>query len=59
MLRSRRHVQGKENQENSFLGQSVKTQRQSVTSLAYNSCFKGSIERNMEPTLCWKIGCCH
>ena len=33
------------------MGQGVKTQRQSATRLAYKSCFKGLVERNMEPTL--------
>jgi hypothetical protein len=48
MIRSRRHVQGKDTRENSSMGQGVKTQRQSVTRLAYKACFKGSIESNME-----------
>jgi hypothetical protein len=51
MLRARRHVQGKDTQENSSMGQGVKTQRQSATRLVYKACFKGSVERNMEPTL--------
>jgi hypothetical protein len=33
------------------MGQGVKMQRQSATRLAYKACFKGSVERNMEPTL--------
>ena len=32
------------------MGQGVKTQRKSAT-IAYKACFKGSVERNMEPTL--------
>jgi hypothetical protein len=37
--------------ENSSMGQGVRSQRQSATRLAYKACFKGSVERNMEPTL--------
>jgi hypothetical protein len=37
--------------ENSSMAQGVKSQKQSATRLAYKACFKGSIERNMEPTL--------
>jgi hypothetical protein len=37
--------------ENSNMGQGVKSQRQSATRLAYKACFKGSVERNMEPAL--------
>jgi len=33
------------------MGQGVKSQRQSATRLAYKACFKGSVERNMEPAL--------
>jgi len=51
ILRARRHVQGKDTQENSSMGQGVKTQRQSATWLAYKACFRGLVERNMEPTL--------
>jgi hypothetical protein len=57
MLKARRHVQGKDTRENSSMGQGVKTQRKSVTRLA-QACFKGSVERNMEPTLgqIWRDG---
>ena len=51
ILIARRHVQGKETQENSTMGQGVKTQRQSATRIAYKACFKGSVESNMEPAL--------
>jgi hypothetical protein len=51
MIRARRHVQGKDTRENSSMGQGVKTQRQSATRLAYKACFKGLVQRNMEPTL--------
>jgi hypothetical protein len=38
--------------ENSSMGQGVKiTEEKSVARLAYKECFKGSVERNMEPTL--------
>jgi hypothetical protein len=49
ILRARKHVQGKDTGENSSMGQGVKTQRQSATRLAYKACFKGLVERNMEP----------
>jgi hypothetical protein len=51
ILEARRHVQGKDTQENSSTGQGVKTQRKSDTRIAYKACFKGSVERNMEPAL--------
>jgi hypothetical protein len=51
ILRARRHVQEKDTQEKSSMGQGVKTQRQSDTRLAYKACLKGSVESNMEPTL--------
>jgi hypothetical protein len=37
--------------ENSSMGQGVRSQRQSATRLACKACFKGSVERNMEPKL--------
>jgi hypothetical protein len=46
-----RHVQGKDTRENSSMGQGVRSQRQSATRLAYEACFKSSVEKNMEPTL--------
>ena len=49
MLRERGHMQEKDTQEKSSMGQGVKTQ--SATRLAYKACFKGSVESNMEPTL--------
>jgi hypothetical protein len=51
MLIERRHVQEKNTQENSSMGEGVRSQRQNVTRLAYKACFKGSVERNMEPKL--------
>jgi hypothetical protein len=51
MLKARRHVQEKDTRENSYMGQGVKTQRQSATRLAYKACFKGLVESNMEPAL--------
>ena len=51
MIRSRRHVQGKDTRENSSMGQGVKMQRQSATRLAHKACFKGLVESHMEPTL--------
>jgi len=51
ILKERRHVHRKDTQENSSMGQGLKTQRQSATSLMYKACFKGLVERNMEPTL--------
>jgi hypothetical protein len=38
-------------EENSSMGQGVRSQRQSATRLVYKAFFKGSIERNMESTL--------
>jgi len=46
-----RHVQGKDTQENSSMGQGVRSQRQSDTGLAHKACFKGSVESNMGSTL--------
>jgi hypothetical protein len=40
MLRARRHMQEKDTQEKSSMGQGVKTQRQSATRLAYKACFR-------------------
>jgi hypothetical protein len=37
--------------ENSSMGQGFRSQRKSVTRLLYKACFKGSVERNTEPTL--------
>jgi hypothetical protein len=44
-------VQEKDTRENSSMGQGVRSQRQSATRFAYKACFKGSVERNIEPTL--------
>jgi hypothetical protein len=38
-------------EENSSMGQGVRSQRQSATRLVYKAFFKSSIERNMESTL--------
>jgi hypothetical protein len=38
-------------EENSSMGQGVRSQRKSATRLAYKAFFKGSVESNMEPTL--------
>jgi hypothetical protein len=51
ILRARKHVQEKDTQENSSMGQGVKMQRQSATRLAHKACFKGSVESHMEPAL--------
>jgi hypothetical protein len=40
MLRERGHMQEKETQEKSSMGQGVKMQRQSATRLAYKACFR-------------------
>jgi hypothetical protein len=51
MLRERRHVQETTLDENSSMGQGVRSLRQCATRLAYKACFKGLVERNMEPRL--------
>jgi hypothetical protein len=56
VLIARRHVQENDTWEKSSMGQGVKTQRQSATRLAYKACFKGSVERSMEPELGQKAG---
>jgi hypothetical protein len=40
ILRARGHMQEKDTQEKSSMGQGVKTQRQSATRLAYKACFR-------------------
>jgi hypothetical protein len=52
MLRARRHVQKKDSRGKFLHGSRCQvTEERSDTRLAYKACFKGSVERNMEPSL--------
>jgi hypothetical protein len=52
MLRARRHVQEKDTRGKFLHGSRCQVaEARSATRLAYKACFKGSVERNMEPTL--------
>jgi hypothetical protein len=52
MLRERRHAQNKDNWGKFLQGLRCQiAEAKSVARLAYKECFKGLIERNMEPTL--------
>jgi hypothetical protein len=52
MLKARRHVQDKDTRGKFLHGSRCQIAKEkSVARLAYKECFKGSVERNMEPTL--------
>jgi hypothetical protein len=52
MIRARRHVQEKDTREKFLHGLRCQVAKErSATRLAYKSCFKGSVERNMESAL--------
>jgi hypothetical protein len=52
ILSARRHVQDKDTQENSSMGQGVRSQGKKVLQvLILRNAFEGSINSNMKPTL--------